>query len=127
MVIDASDVPETITAMGTGVFYKCASATLYVEAATLPAGWNERYNPSFRAVIYGVKLSADKSYVTAITGTDKNVLYVTASGGLTAPQREGYEFMGWSETEGGAVKYALNDVVSAMNKTIYAVWKQKTE
>ena len=46
----------------------------------------------------------------------------------TAPTKDGYRFMGWSDTDGGGVNYAAgstHNVTLSGNKTVYAVWAQE--
>ena len=46
----------------------------------------------------------------------------------TVPTKSGYRFMGWSNTDGGAVSYAAgstHNVTLSGNKTVYAVWAQE--
>lgn len=46
----------------------------------------------------------------------------------TAPTKDGYRFMGWSNTDGGGVNYAAgstHNVTLSGNKTVYAVWAQE--
>lgn len=45
----------------------------------------------------------------------------------TAPTKDGYRFMGWSDDDNNTVEYAAgstHNVTLSGNKTVYAVWKQ---
>lgn len=58
--------------------------------------------------------------ITVITGSEGNVTD-------QIPKRDGYEFKGWSETEGGTVKYNGGDRITNIkgNKILYTVWEKK--
>ena len=46
----------------------------------------------------------------------------------TAPTKDGYRFMGWSDADDNTVEYAAgltHNVTLSGNKTVYAVWKQE--
>ncbi len=112
------------SSIGSNAFYLCSRLTFYVaDGVELPGeGWNS----SFRPEINGCTLSDDGTYVFSVTVG--NIRYGTAFGGLTAPSRAGFDFVGWSTSPGGEPDYAAGDLASAPNGiTLYAVYRYHTE
>jgi hypothetical protein len=66
--------------------------------------------------VWGVTLSADKSYVVSITV--ENGIYNPKELTITAPNRNGYTFGGWSS---GDKTYSANEAAGAEG-TLTAVW-----
>ena len=115
-----------VQTIGSHLLFGNNGATIYAEGSTPENGWAEKWNSSFRPVVYGCVLSADKSYVVSITVTEKTFENTLAEGGLTAPQRSGYEFVGWSYSEGGNAEVSAKDLPTvASGRTVYAVWREK--
>ena len=110
--------------LGQHAMYADNAATIYCENESKPAGWNARWNSSYRPVIWGCTLSSDKSFVVSVTVTEGSIENDTAINGILAPAREGYEFEGWSLSENGGVDYSAAEIVNAENGTVlYAKWK----
>jgi|GEM_PF-205153 len=122
--LESVSVPDTVEIMNTGVFYECNNATLYVEYEEIPLGWNVRFNPSFRPVVYGVTLSEDKSYVSSVVVVKENFSYGDEDKvGYMAPQRRGYEFVGWASQDGGETAYDYAHIGDAPSGTeLFSQW-----
>ena len=57
---------------------------------------------------------------------ENNVTNAPATGGISAPERSGYTFLGWATSEGGSVVYTAADIASVANgTTLYAVWQEQ--
>ncbi|MBR5956927.1 MAG: leucine-rich repeat domain-containing protein [Salinivirgaceae bacterium] len=82
-------IPEATTTVGNNVFYGCNNLTIYCEAESKPKGWDNKWNPNNRPVIWGAKDGAyltdnftfeiiDNELLTAkitsYTGTNPNVI-----------------------------------------------------
>ena len=108
-------------------FYGLNKATIFCEAKTLPGLWNERWNSSYRTVFWGCTLSEDDSYVVSVIKDAGTVDNLNAPDSSKEPERDGYEFDGWTETEGSKVAdYTGKTFHVAEDGTIlYPVWKQK--
>jgi hypothetical protein len=46
-------IPEGVTSIGLGAFQACDNLTIYVKAASQPAGWASNWNSSDRPVVWG--------------------------------------------------------------------------
>lgn len=114
----------SVPSIGSNAFYLCSRVTFYVaDGAELPgAGWNSSFRPEVR----GCTLSDDGTYVFSVTTDD--LRYGTALGGLSAPSRAGFDFVGWSTNPGGQIDYAADELASAPpGVTLYAVYRYHTE
>ena len=114
---------KNVQNVGAHALYGCDSLTVYTDADAAPAGWNARWNSSYRPVVYGCTFS-EEGYLISFRYAAGAVANTTLTTKLTAPVREGYAFGGWAETEGGEALYALDAFASAAEgSTLYAVWK----
>lgn len=118
-----SGSPEKIEAHA---FYGCNFTTIYANDENRDADWGTGWNSSRRPTIWGVTLSEDKSYVVSITINENTFENYDVLNAPAAPQREGYEFAGWSLIAGSSeVAYTILDVVTApVGTTLYAVYIQ---
>ena len=116
---------KEIDYVGSHSFYGCKQATIYTDA-TSEVNWSNRWNSSFRPVVWGCTLSSDNAYVVSLEVTENTFSNQMANDGLfTAPEREGYTFLGWATVENGEVVYSAEKVVDASAGTIlYAVWEE---
>lgn len=95
-----------------------AKSTTYSSPTTLSyyAVWKKVYTLTFTTTLSGV---SNMPSASTIAGT----------GGITIPStiptKDGYTFLGWSETANGAVQYvAGNTVYMTADKTLYAVFEK---
>ena len=117
-------IPQTLE-IGAHVFYGCTGLTVYTDAETTPDHWHHRWNTSYRPTLFGCGLSEDGTYVETFTVTKNSIANATAEGGVFAPEREGYEFVGWATKQGGEAVYAANGLAEVSEGTkLYAVWKE---
>ena len=113
-----------ITEAGDHLFFGNENATIYIEGAVAGDGWSEKWNSLFRPVVYGCTLSEDKSYVVSVTVTDKTFANTLAEGGIKAPLRDGYEFVGWSYSENGEAEISAEKLSEVRpGRTVYAIWR----
>ena len=119
-------LPASVLEIGSHAFYGNASLTIYTEGDTSCSEYWGFWNSSWRPVIYGCTLSPDKSYVVSVVKQENNVTNAPATGGISAPERSGYTFLGWATSEGGSVVYTAADIASVANgTTLYAVWQEQ--
>lgn len=126
--IDTVIVPNTVVSIGKHAFYGLSNTTIYCELATAPGTWNERFNSSYRPIFWGCTLSADDSYVVSFTTNATNPDNISATATITAPERAGYTFAGWSTVSGSTeVTYTCDTITSAPAGTVlYTVWVPAT-
>ena len=121
-------IPDSVETVGKHAFYGASKATIFCETDTIPAYWNEKWNSSYRTVVFGCTLSADKSYVVTMTIKEGAYDNLDATGAVFSPAREGYELLGWSDKENGAVVYTAAEAINAPKDTVlYAVWGAANE
>ena len=115
-------IPAGVETIGKHAFYGMEKVTIYCESESIPAYWNEKWNSSYRAVLWGVKTS-EEGYVVSFTMTENATNNITAPNATLSPRRVGYTFMGWATTEGSTeVAYAPADLASCpAGTTLYAV------
>ncbi len=120
-------IPSTVTDIGDHAFYGATAATIYTDAKNYLGGWSDKMNTSFRPIVWGVTLSEDNGYVVSLTVTETTFSNVNAKGGFTAPEREGYDFKGWAESDSATTaKYTASEITSVpVGATVYAVWEKK--
>ena len=121
-------IPNSVETIGKHAFYGANKATVFCEAESIPAYWSERWNSSYRPVVFGCKLSTDKSFVASIKLTDGAYDNLDATNVTFAPSRDGYKLLGWSDKENGAVVYTAENMINAPKDTVlYAVWEAANE
>ncbi|MBR2375825.1 MAG: leucine-rich repeat protein [Clostridia bacterium] len=103
--------------------YGGSKMTVYVSADADTSAWDERWNSSRRPVVYGCTLT--DGYVSSVTVTAETLEYATASGGITAPLRDGFTFAGWKTSPDGAVVYSAAQLAEVpVGTTLYAHWTE---
>ena len=119
---------ENVEVIGQHAFYGCNIATIYCEDVELQRLWHERFNSSYRPIVFGVTFSEDGTYVQSFTVTETAIDNHDALNGVTAPRRTGYTFAGWATEPAGEVVYAAADVATApVGTTLYAVYTEGEE
>ena len=117
-------IPESLVNIGKHAFYG-NQATFYAECDSIPTGWSDRWNSSYRPVIFGVTLSDDNSYVESFTKNGAKILNLSDRVSITEPSRKGYTFLGWATAPNGAAVYGADAVVGAPDGTVlYSVWEE---
>ncbi|MBQ6660460.1 MAG: InlB B-repeat-containing protein [Lachnospiraceae bacterium] len=102
--------------------YKSESEILLAKNVTLYCVWKKAAAMTYR-------VSFDRN---GGSGTAPSPMTVTTGTTVTVPKcssinREGYYFMGWSTTRGGAVAYKSGDTIKVTASIVlYASWKPKT-
>ena len=114
-----------VESIGQHAFYGCRIATLYCESTGAGSGWHDRFNSSYRPIIFGAVFSEDGSYIVSVTAADGSMDNTDAQSGVMPPRREGYSFAGWSLTPGGDVFCSGAELASAPAGTVlYAVYSE---
>ena len=118
-------LPESLSYVGSYAFYGCMDASFYSTLESVPLSWSQRWNPTFRPMLWGVTLS-EEGYVISIH--TEGIVGGMAQGGIAAPEREGYEFLGWATQENAtAAEYQMSDLPFFEEETtLYAVYGPKT-
>lgn len=104
--------------------YGCSALTIYTDAESDPEGWQYRWNSSNRPVVYGCEIS-EEGYVQSVTLTETTLSNQKAANGFSAPERAGYEFVGWATERGGSAVYSMEQIVEIpLGTTVYPVWEE---
>jgi uncharacterized repeat protein (TIGR02543 family) len=116
---------DNIEVIGQHAFYGCNIATIYCEDTEVQRLWHERFNSSYRPIVFGVTFSEDGTYVESFTRTETSIDNHDALNGMTAPRRTGYTFVGWATDPAGEVAYTATDVATApVGTVLYAVYNE---
>lgn len=117
-------ISKDIEVIGDHAFNACDSTTFYTDASSLMPKWSKSWNSSFRPVVWNCALSEDKTYVVSVTITKDGISNPLAKGGISAPEREGYSFAGWTTKENSTeIEFSASDITKAEEGvTLYAVW-----
>ena len=119
-------IPGSVLSVGQHAFYAEPNLTIYAEGDETTSQYWTLWNTSYRPVIYGCTLSEDKSYVVSVVKGENNVINSDAIGGISAPERSGFAFIGWATSEDGSAVYSAEDITSVANgTTLYAVWQEQ--
>lgn len=114
-------IPETLGNLGAHSFYGCRGLTLYIESTSLPAGFDQRWNSSYRPAVYGVKYEGDR--VVSFTYSNDRVENLDGTYRLSDPSADGYVFAGWATEPDGTAVYTSETVTEAEDGTVlYAVY-----
>lgn len=118
---------SSIEEINAHAFYGCKNLTIYTDAKTVPDGWNARWNSSYCPVIFGAELSKDGKYVVAVNIEEGSVINdKSGKTTISAPEREGYEFVGWATEEQGEAVYSATEIANVENGIkLFSVWKEK--
>ena len=123
------DIPDSVTSIGSDAFYYCSKLKAAYYAGTLEQ-WNS------------ISIGSGNSYLTNVVVTDNKfkIIYNANNGeaapevqyqtrgeatnlSLEIPNREGYEFLGWSTAKDGEVEYAPGaEYLGKENIELFAVW-----
>ncbi|MBR2650799.1 MAG: leucine-rich repeat protein [Clostridia bacterium] len=119
-------IPESVTTIGKHAFYGMKKATIYCESELIPAYWDERWNTSFRPVVWGVTLSEDGSYIVSVALKDGSVENTDIADVTFAPARAGYTCIGWSTSpEATEAEYTPETFTKVTaGTTLYAVYTE---
>lgn len=122
--IEAVVIPGTVETIGAHAFYGCPNLTLYLTAEDVPEGFHERWNSSYRPVVFGV--TAENGTVLSFVWKQTGIRNLSDSNRLSDPVRAGYSFAGWSLTEGGAVDYTAQTLRDLPDGTVlYAIYNSE--
>ncbi len=113
----------TIAEMEQHAVYGCSELTIYVEGNRDTLEWNDYWNSVYRPVVWDCGLSEDATYVVSFNKNEYSFDNTDALNGISEPYRMGYDFLGWSTIEDGAVEYTTTtELISAPNGIYYAIW-----
>ena len=113
---------SNVKTVGSHAFYGCNALTAYCAAEKLPDGWSGLWNTSFRPVFWNCEVK--DGAVTAVRGAAENV---DAVGGVSAPEREGYTFVGWTIDSSATEPDSAIGTPADSQEPVYAVWKEAEE
>lgn len=121
------NLPAGIEEVGMHAFYGCKGLTIYSEAEKVGDNWHERWNSSYRPVIFNAILSEDNSYVVSVNMKLDGYVNIQSfnDAKIVLPERIGFVATGWGVevpetltaegliatitwTEGYSIKYILN-------------------
>lgn len=127
-MVDSVVLPAGIETIGKHAFYGLHTATFFAEPESINPYWNNRWNSSYRAILWGCELSEDKSYVISFTKGKDLDDNLSAPNATLTPEREGYTFAGWAtDASATTVVYTAAQLEEIPGgTTIYAVWTQNT-
>lgn len=110
-------------------FYGCKNMTVYTDVVSeAEANWSDRWNSSYRPVVWGCTLSEDKAYVISVPVTEGTVTNFNTKFAqqnvVNAPEKEGYRASGWATEPDGELVYQIKEIVNVpVGTTLYPVWR----
>ena len=110
-------IPDGVSTIKSNVFYHCTSLTILCEAEGPGDNWNTNWNCGCN-VVWGYK-NIEATYVFVVDDkeeTIKSSTFIT----LPTPQKEGYYFMGWSETSDYSTVTVKGVYYNQNGATLYA-------
>ena len=121
-------IPASVEIIGKHAFYGCSELTIYTEAQSIMPKWSERFNSSYRPIVFGCTLSDDKSYVVSFTMNKDAIDNTISENGALTCYREGFEFIGWAENaESAEAAYTPTEAMNAEDgKVLFTIWKAIT-
>ena len=118
-------LPTTVDNIGAHAFYGCANLTLYVAAEADPAGYDARWNSSYRPVVYSTEVD-DAGNVRSFVTAEGGVTNLNGATAFSAPEREGCAFVGFSAEPYGAPEYTVATLAEVPAGTrLYVVYTQE--
>ena len=116
-------VGASVEFVGAHAFYACDALTLYFAEGVRTDEWSAVWNSAFAPVISGCTIK-DGYLVSLTVGGIANKFTDTK---LSAPCREGFDFLGFnSVSEASVAEYALDEILGVDSGTVlYAVWTAK--
>lgn len=121
-------IPDSVETIGKHAFYGMNSTTIYAVSSGVKPYWNEKFNSSYRPVVWGCTLSENGSYVVSFTAGADSISNTKAKNGIADPYQAGHTFAGWATEAAGAVAYTSANVAEAPAGTVlYAVWNVKVD
>jgi len=116
-------LPSSLAYVGAHAFSvsRDSELAIYTNASAIPRGWNLRWNSSRRPVVFNARLSDNGDYIDSVTKGE--ILYSNALGGIGAPHRMGYHFIGWGANRTLAI-FSADDIRNAeAGAVLFAVWR----
>lgn len=105
-----------------------AAMTLYT-ADVVGGEWDALWNEQVRPVLQNCVFDEEDGHLVSVTINENTILNGYIWGGIGAPYRAGYEFIGWTSQQGSHVAdYGMNDLLRVpVGTTLYAVWQRTGE
>ncbi len=117
-------LPSTVQYLDQHSFYGCKNITFYTDAKEPGVGWNNRWNSSFRPVVWGCTLTADGKNVESITVTENSFTNFNEKKLATGVTADGKICVGWAIAPGGEAEYTVEETNSIpQGTTLYPVWE----
>ena len=110
--------------IGGNAFKDCTGVTFYAEAPQRPTGWVSTWNISSRPVFWGCTFSTESNYVVSFVKSASSPENLNAANAIIEPERDGYDFGGWSATPDGSGD-VYESVADAPNGTLYTCWTEQ--
>ena len=124
-VVLSGDIAEVMD----HAFYGCSSLTVYTDLTEAKSEWADRWNSSYRPIVWGCNISEENDYVVSLNKTEDTVLNRNSLNTISDPIRDGYTFGGWgSNSSTTNASYTSDTLTEATNgKTFYAIWIENVE
>ena len=117
-------LPSSASTVGLHAIYGAFDAVVYVYGNESISAWDSRWNSSYLPVISGCTLSEDNTYLVSFVKDKTNPDNMPIDGSMTAPERSGYNFLGFSTTANATT--AEYDMITLLDvpagTVLYTVW-----
>jgi len=119
-------IPLSVSTMSSYVFVNCETTTIYIEASSIPVGWEIPWNTQGGIEVWGFYLSNNTSTITFESNGGLAVdtieqLEFTPVTKPSNPTRGGYDFGGWYSDAEFTTPYIFS-IMPIDDVTVYAKW-----
>ena len=122
LTLKSLTISSSLEYVGDFAFYGCDGLTLYFEHTAALGEWSEVWNATYCPAVFGCTLSPEGDAVVSVKGgAVQNNFHITT---LSSPAKEGYTFLGWSDTEGDTVAKYPTSAITEGEGVLYAVWQE---
>ena len=117
-------IPNSVTEIDRYSFFGCKSLTIYAEATEKPTGWNEKWNPDNRPVVWNYKNStssnnineskADEQKLIDFAGDSLAKRFLSIKNRLKSPENDIYY---WLKKDIVELEDRVNEIENTVSKT----------
>ena len=118
--LESINLPLSLRTVQQHAFYECENLTIYTSMANKPADWHNRFNSSYRPILWDSELDENNTVISISVSSD-TLNYKNALNGMNAPTCVGKTFVNWIDEDSNA--YSMDDIATlGENKRLTAIY-----